>query len=220
MTSSLIHFDDKHVSAGQSIMANDRVLEGFIHNLLKSAPSEIHGYFQDVEFLHASRMLGGYKLDPTLISGLVKRWRPQTYTFHLPCGECTITLEDVALQLGFTVDGSVVRGSVVFPDKQDLCKTILEKVPNKFQGCRIEMRWFTYKVATTPSRLQRMWSTKLGINRFGRLYRELFRATKLDKMSINGCLLVKPWPSYVGLPEQFEDIPLLLDQCSEADVSY
>ncbi|KAK5812048.1 hypothetical protein PVK06_027443 [Gossypium arboreum] len=115
MTSSLIHFDDKHVSATQS--ADDRVLEGFIHNFLKSAPSETHGYFRDVEFLHASRMLGGCKLNPTLISGLVKRWRPETYTFHLPCSECTITLEDVALKLGFLVDGSIVMGSVFVPDK-------------------------------------------------------------------------------------------------------
>ncbi|MBA0787441.1 hypothetical protein Gotri_027209 [Gossypium trilobum] len=109
MTSSLIRFDDKHVSAAQLIMVDDCVLEGFIHNLLKRAPSEIRGYFQDVEFLHASRMFGGCKLDPILISGLVKRWRPET---HIPSsiGECTITLEDVALQLGFLVDGSIVMG--------------------------------------------------------------------------------------------------------------
>ncbi|KAH1063876.1 hypothetical protein J1N35_028863, partial [Gossypium stocksii] len=58
---------------------------------------EISGYFQDVGFLYASRMLGGCKLDPTLISALVESWRPETHTFHLPCGECIITLKDVAL---------------------------------------------------------------------------------------------------------------------------
>ncbi|KAK5846449.1 hypothetical protein PVK06_002737 [Gossypium arboreum] len=44
-------------------------------------------------------MFGGYKLGLTLISALVGRCKLETYTFHLPCGECTITLEGVALQL-------------------------------------------------------------------------------------------------------------------------
>ncbi|MBA0867989.1 hypothetical protein Goshw_007063, partial [Gossypium schwendimanii] len=33
------------------------------------------------------------------------------HIFYLPCGECTITLEDVQLQLGLQVDGSVLTGS-------------------------------------------------------------------------------------------------------------
>ncbi|MBA0656007.1 hypothetical protein Goklo_008413, partial [Gossypium klotzschianum] len=32
-------------------------------------------------------------------------WRPETHKYHLPCGECTITLEDLQLQLGLSVDG-------------------------------------------------------------------------------------------------------------------
>ncbi|MBA0635080.1 hypothetical protein Godav_024585, partial [Gossypium davidsonii] len=51
----------------------------------------------------------GCKLDTKLISALIERWRPETYTFHLLCGECTITLEDVQLQLRLLVDKSEVR---------------------------------------------------------------------------------------------------------------
>ncbi|MBA0879831.1 hypothetical protein Goshw_008225, partial [Gossypium schwendimanii] len=59
--------------------ADDRVLNGFIHNLSKNPDTEIHGYLQDVGFLHVSRMLEGCKLSPTLINALVERWRPETH---------------------------------------------------------------------------------------------------------------------------------------------
>ncbi|KAH1038385.1 hypothetical protein J1N35_040128 [Gossypium stocksii] len=132
MASSLICFNDKYIFATQ--LANDCVLEGFIHNLSKSLNSEIRGYLQDVKFLYASHMFEGYKLDPTLINTLVERWGPETHIFHLPCDECTITLEDVALQMGLMMDGLVVMGVMVILDKEDLYKAFLEKVPNKFQG--------------------------------------------------------------------------------------
>ncbi|MBA0634194.1 hypothetical protein Godav_022345, partial [Gossypium davidsonii] len=46
----------------------------------------------------------GCNLDLKLISASIERWKPETYTFHIPCGECTITFEDVQLKL--SVDGS------------------------------------------------------------------------------------------------------------------
>ncbi|QHO56430.1 uncharacterized protein DS421_3g73620 [Arachis hypogaea] len=39
------------------------------------------------------------------INALVERWRPETHTFHLPHGECTITLEDVAMIFGLRTHG-------------------------------------------------------------------------------------------------------------------
>ncbi|MFQ6644015.1 hypothetical protein Gotur_017647, partial [Gossypium turneri] len=85
--------------------ADNCILEGIIHKLSKSPNTKIRGCLQDARFLHASRMLEGCKLDPKLISTLVERWRHETHTFHLPCGECTITLEGVALQLGLRWTG-------------------------------------------------------------------------------------------------------------------
>ncbi|MBA0847718.1 hypothetical protein Goshw_022039, partial [Gossypium schwendimanii] len=51
-------------------MTDDSVLEGFIHNLSKSPNTKIRGYLQGTRFFYASGMLGGYKLDPTLVSSL------------------------------------------------------------------------------------------------------------------------------------------------------
>ncbi|MFQ6670016.1 hypothetical protein Gotur_035050 [Gossypium turneri] len=58
----------------------------------------------------------GCKLDPKLISVFIERWRPEKHTFHISCGECTITLEDMQLQLRLPVDGSLLTGSVQSTD--------------------------------------------------------------------------------------------------------
>ncbi|KAH1108694.1 hypothetical protein J1N35_012462 [Gossypium stocksii] len=82
---------------------------------------EIRGYLQDTGFLHVSHMLGGYKLNSTFISAMVERWKSETHTFHLLCKKCTITLNDVVLQLGLLVDGLIVTGSGIVLHKKDLC---------------------------------------------------------------------------------------------------
>ncbi|KAH1032389.1 hypothetical protein J1N35_044563 [Gossypium stocksii] len=114
-------------------MADDCVLDGFIHNMGKPAILEICGHWQATGFSHVSRMSGGCKLDLALINTLVERWRLGTHTFP-PCGKCTITLEDVAVQLGPPVDGPVIMGSMIIPGKVDLCTVQLGKVPDKFEG--------------------------------------------------------------------------------------
>jgi len=46
-----------------------------------------------------------------LVTTLVERWRSETHSFHLPLGETTITLEDVALELGLPIDRELLLES-------------------------------------------------------------------------------------------------------------
>ncbi|MFQ6649445.1 hypothetical protein Gotur_022945, partial [Gossypium turneri] len=71
----------------------------------------VENYLRELGFWHVANIGRGCKLDPKLIKAFIGRWRPETHTFHLLSGECTITLEDVQLQLGLPVDGSVLTGS-------------------------------------------------------------------------------------------------------------
>ncbi len=44
------------------------------------------------------------------LTALVDRWRPETHTFHLPSGELTVTLEDVAMILALPMRGQAIAG--------------------------------------------------------------------------------------------------------------
>ncbi|XP_016706905.1 serine/threonine-protein phosphatase 7 long form homolog [Gossypium hirsutum] len=120
----------------------------YINNLSKGAPEVVHGHLQDVGFLNVARMLEGNKLDPPLISALIERWRPETNTFHLPYDQCTITLEDVNLQLSLLVDGDVITGPVVTVDWTATREQLLGKVLNKFRDSWIKMRCLEDNIQT------------------------------------------------------------------------
>ncbi|XP_073308363.1 serine/threonine-protein phosphatase 7 long form homolog [Primulina huaijiensis] len=51
---------------------------------------------------------GSQVFDNHLIIALVERWRRETHTFHFTCGEATITLQDVSIIWGLTIDGEAV----------------------------------------------------------------------------------------------------------------
>ncbi|KAF1862077.1 hypothetical protein Lal_00026594, partial [Lupinus albus] len=78
--------------------------------------------------------------------------RPETHTFHLPIGECTITLEDVAYQLGFPIDGDVVTGSTNM-DWDVVCYNLLGAVPTDKQivGQQIQMSWLDSTFQQLPN---------------------------------------------------------------------
>jgi hypothetical protein len=51
-------------------------------------------------------------MDLTALTTLVDRRRPETHMFHLPCGETTVTLQDVTMILGLPIDDTPICGTV------------------------------------------------------------------------------------------------------------
>jgi hypothetical protein len=51
-------------------------------------------------------------MDSAAMIALVERWRPETNTFHLECGETTVMLQDIAMILGLPIDDTSVCGPV------------------------------------------------------------------------------------------------------------
>ncbi|XP_016506913.2 serine/threonine-protein phosphatase 7 long form homolog [Nicotiana tabacum] len=49
--------------------------------------------------------IGRLQFDWVLITAMIERWQPETHTFYVPIREATITLEDVEVLFGLSVDG-------------------------------------------------------------------------------------------------------------------
>ncbi|KAF1898683.1 hypothetical protein Lal_00039888 [Lupinus albus] len=73
------------------------------------------------------------------------------HNFHLPIGECTITLEDITCQLGLPIDGDVVTGATNM-DWDVVCLNLLGAIPTNrhIVGQRIQMSWLNSTFQQLP----------------------------------------------------------------------
>jgi hypothetical protein len=71
-------------------------------------------YLERAGFLHLARAIvaGLSQMDGALLSAFVDHWRPETHTFHLPCGEMAPLMQDVGYILGLQINGVVVSGTI------------------------------------------------------------------------------------------------------------
>ncbi|KAE8706864.1 NADH dehydrogenase 1 alpha subcomplex subunit 1 [Hibiscus syriacus] len=87
-------------------------------------PIRLWPYLVEARFCYVARYEGHCNVESNMISALVEWWRPEAHTFHLLCGECMITLEDVSIHLGLPVDEGVLSG-VAHGNWNSLCHEYL-----------------------------------------------------------------------------------------------
>lgn len=63
------------------------------------------------------------------LSALVDRWRPETHTFHLPSGEMTVTLQDMAMIAALPIRGRAVTGSTTSAGWREMVQELLGTAP-------------------------------------------------------------------------------------------
>ncbi|KAG8486966.1 hypothetical protein CXB51_020428 [Gossypium anomalum] len=128
MTTASLIKKDPHIADIVNKTESYRILRGRMNGLGYSPNARLMPYLELAGFGSAA-LIRTFDLRYDLISSLVQRWRPETHTFHLPCGKCTVTLEDVALQLGLPIDGSPVTGISAIAEPATLCYSLLGPSP-------------------------------------------------------------------------------------------
>lgn len=156
---SLLHLQDKHRSKEFWRVGGGDPQKFRKHNPNNdSNPTLDHRMIpllQSTGFYGVSRV-SSLQLDWSLLSALVERWRPETHTFHLPMGECTVTLQDVGVLLGLPIDGNpVMCDPSPSPNMTwvDTVGSIFGAVPptSRFNGSRLQLSWFSSTTRHTLS---------------------------------------------------------------------
>ncbi|KAI8571963.1 hypothetical protein RHMOL_Rhmol01G0161700 [Rhododendron molle] len=84
-------------------------------------------------------------LDRAFITALIKRWRPETHTFHLRSGESTVTLRDMEIITSLPIDGRPVTWDSRLDKnkKKELCERLLGLDPlgEVMSGFKVSLKW-------------------------------------------------------------------------------
>nr|KYP34040.1 Serine/threonine protein phosphatase 7 long form isogeny [Cajanus cajan] len=115
--------------------------------------STIVPILEQLDFAKVEKLMH-LKVDHALVTTLVERWRLETHTFHFPTRECTITLEDVALQTDLRINGISIIAPTMF-DWEDICDTYLGIVPLKGEllvGSLVKLKWLRDNILPLPEK--------------------------------------------------------------------
>ncbi|KAK5839051.1 hypothetical protein PVK06_007808 [Gossypium arboreum] len=137
---SLINKKLSHICDTVNNTDSYRILRGRVNGVGYSPDARLMPYLELAGFGSAA-LTRTFDLRYDLISALVERWRPETHTFHLPCGECTVTLEDVALQFGLPIDEDAVTGVSAIDEPAALCYSLLGSSPGDAESTFSELKF-------------------------------------------------------------------------------
>ncbi|XP_012487990.1 protein MAINTENANCE OF MERISTEMS-like [Gossypium raimondii] len=134
---------DRHISDAVNNADSFQLLRGRVSVLKKAPDARLMPYLELAGFGSVA-LIRSSDLRFDLLSALVERWRPETFS----CEECTVTLEDVALQLGLPIDGSPVTGVSSFTDPAALCYQLLGDSPEEGESYffGIKFTWLKAKI--------------------------------------------------------------------------
>ncbi|KAH1046084.1 hypothetical protein J1N35_036868 [Gossypium stocksii] len=123
-------------------MSYDHVLKTKRYNKWDHRDDRLHVYL-DVTF-----KIESFNLNRELIFTWVERWKAETRTFHLPCGECTITLKHVAFRLGLRFPVASVSAKNI----DETNRQLLGKIPDKgdMEGAKVNMAWLRKNFEIVP----------------------------------------------------------------------
>ncbi|XP_052478333.1 protein MAIN-LIKE 1-like [Gossypium raimondii] len=199
------------------LIGNDEHISNAANNAI-APDARFMSYLELAEFGSVA-LIRSSDLRFDLLSALVERWRPETHTFHFPCGECTVTLEDVAVQLGLPVDGSPVTGLSLLTDPATVCYQLLGESPEDATASEGELMcaaraYIMHMIGALLMSdangdsvhlsylpllgdLSTARSYSWGSAVLATLYKELCRATEPQVKDIDGCLiLLQSWALY------------------------
>ncbi|KAL5186806.1 Serine/threonine-protein phosphatase 7 long form [Glycine soja] len=137
-----------------------------LYNHREAPPEEIIPLLQ-VSGLYPIMKLAQLKVNGALVNAFIERWRPKTHTFHLKCGETTITLQDVSVLLGISVDGRPLTGNTNI-DWFELCHELLGVMPDDdaIDGNSLLLSWLTSQFANINDFI----GNQQGLERFARAW--------------------------------------------------
>ncbi|RYR65315.1 hypothetical protein Ahy_A03g011254 isoform L [Arachis hypogaea] len=157
-------------------------------------------YLETAELYHLARLNSQwFWVDEPLLSAFIERWRPETHTFHMPFGECSITLQDVAYQLGLPIDGFHERFRVLPADASDetvrvyarayILMLLSSQLFADKNANRVHLRWLPY-LASLDDLGRYSWASAA----LAWLYRCLCRGTNRNVVNLAGPLqLLQSW---------------------------
>ncbi|RYQ90209.1 hypothetical protein Ahy_B09g096439 isoform M [Arachis hypogaea] len=157
-------------------------------------------YLQMAGLYHLARLNESwFRLDKPLVSAFIERWRPETHTFHMPFGECTITLQDVAYHLGLPIDGQYETFSDLSQGADDetvrryarayIMMLLSTQLFGDKSGTCLHIRWLPY-----VARLEDMGQYSWGSAALSWLYRCMCRVANRNVVKLAGPLqLLQSW---------------------------